>query len=96
MKKTQYQEYERSLKKLRDEYAIKTTAYKEGFVEGFMEGFEKGLKKGEEIGRRMVIIEPIKSLLKSGKISVAEIADVVSLDIADVLKIQKTIVAPEK
>lgn len=83
MTKEQLRDYERSLKQLRDEYAIKTTAHKEGKKEGMKEGEEK------------IKLKIVQKLLKRGNMSVAEIADVVYLDEADVLEIKKTIDVPE-
>ena len=74
MTKEQHQEYERSLKQLRDEYAIKTTAHKEGLEEGLIKGATRTIKK----------------LLNLGSMSIAQIADIASVEEAYVEEIKKT------
>ncbi len=40
--------YERSLRELRDEYAISETHYKEGVKKGFNQGIEQGIERGQK------------------------------------------------
>jgi len=62
----QLDEYEESLKSLREMFSVAETHYNEGLEEGLEKGERKGLKKGREEGRLEGKLENAKNFLENG------------------------------
>lgn len=84
--KEEQRSYDRSLKVLRDNYAIADHERRQGRAEGRAEGLAEGLAEGEKIGMEKAWLEAARRLRAQG-MAVEDVADITGLSIEEISKL---------